>query len=179
MGQLFSFTFTGSPGDHEQFGTMSAAQASFYFPGIGNHHSFNVYAGYQKQWPLRFYLPVNHIAFPRGYANFVSEEISRLSANYAFPFLYPEWSLGWLLYIKRLKANLFCDMGYGKNVQEIKNGVRELYTGRYTSAGIEIFADLHLFRIIFPLQAGFRYSYLPMDQAHDIELLFSVNTDIF
>jgi hypothetical protein len=178
-GQFFTFTFTGSPGDEEQFGKMGAAQASLYFPGIGIHHSFNIYAGYQKQWPRHFYLPVNNIVFPRGYVSYVSEEITRFSANYSFPFLYPERSLSWLLYIKRLKANLFFDLSYGKNIQKIRNGLREPYTGRFSSTGIEIFMDLHLFRIIFPLQAGFRYSYLPMERSHDVELLFSVNTNVF
>ncbi len=178
-GQLFSFTFTGSPGDDDQFGKMSAAQVSLYFPGIRNHHSFNVYAGWQKQWLGKYYLPLNNIAFPRGYTSYASEEFTRFSANYTFPFLYPECSLSWLLYIKRLKANLFCDLSTGKNIQEIKNGERVPYTGEYASTGIEIFMDLHLFRIIFPLQAGIRYSYLPMDRLHDVELLFSVNTNIF
>ena len=178
-GQFFSFTYTGSPADDEQFGRMSAVQASFYFPGFVNHHSFHISTGYQKQWPQHFYIPENNVAFPRGYTAYVSEEIARFSANYAFPFLYPETSLSWLLYIKRLKANLFYDMGYGKNIQKIQDGAIEPFTGRFSSTGIEIYMDLHLFRIIFPLQAGFRYSYLITERSHGVELLFSVNTRIF
>jgi hypothetical protein len=178
-GQFFSFSLTGSPGDDGQFGKLASAQLSLFFPGIGNHHSVNVVAGYQKQWPGHYYLPVNNIAFPRGYTSYPGEEFTRFSANYSFPFLYPECSLSWLLYIKRLKANLFYDLSYGKNIQEIKSGQRESYTGKYNSMGVEIYLDLHLLRIIFPLQAGFRYSYLPMSRAHDVELLFSVNTNLF
>jgi hypothetical protein len=178
-GQFFSFSLTGSPGDDRQFGKLASAQLSLFFPGIGNHHSVNVVAGYQKQWPGHYYLPVNNIAFPRGYTSYPGEEFTRFSANYSFPFLYPECSLSWLLYIKRLKANLFYDLSYGKNIQEIKSGQRESYTGKYNSMGVEIYLDLHLLRIIFPLQAGFRYSYLPMSRAHDVELLFSVNTNLF
>jgi hypothetical protein len=178
-GQLFSFIFTGSPGDDKQFGRMSALQATFYFPGIVNHHSFNIYAGIQKQWPGQFYIPINNIEFPRGYTSYVSEEITRFSANYSFPILYPECSLSWLLYIKRLKANMFYDIGYGKNMQRIQDGVRKPYTGNLSSTGVEVYVDLHVFRIIFPLQVGFRYSYLVTDRSHDVELLFSVNTNIF
>jgi hypothetical protein len=178
-GQFFSFTFTGSPGDEDQFGKMSTVQASLYFPGFVNHHSFNIYAGYQKQWLRHFYIPINNIAFPRGYTSYVSEEIARFSANYSLPVLYPECSLSWLLYIKRLKANMFYDMGYGKNIQIIQHGARNPYTGRFSSTGAEVVADLNLFRIIFPLQVGFRYSYLLTNRTHDVELIFSVNTSIF
>jgi hypothetical protein len=178
-GQYFSFSFTGSPGDEDQFGKMGSAQASFYFPGIVNHHSFNIIVGYQKQWPLHFYLPVNNIPFPRGFKNFVSEEFSRFSVNYSFPFFYPEYSLSWFLYVQRLKANFFYDFSYGEKIQTIKNGILTPYTGKYSSTGIELYMDFHLFRTLFPLQAGIRYSYMPGSGTHDIELLFSVNTNVF
>jgi hypothetical protein len=178
-GQLLSLSFTDTPSDNEQFGKLWSTQVDFYFPGMFNHHSLRLNAGYQKQWQQKFYLPVSRIAFPRGYTNYISKEFFKLSANYSFPFLYPDYSLSWLLYIKRMTANLFYDTSYGTNIQEITEGERKPYTGIYNSTGIEIFMDVHLVRVIFPFQVGLRYTYLPVRNSHDFELLFSVNTDIF
>ena len=178
-GQFLSLTFTDTPSDDEQFGKLWSSQADFYFPGIANHHSLRLNAGYQKQWQQHYYLPINRITFPRGYPNYIAEEFMKVSANYSFPFLYPEYSLTWLLYIKRMTANIFYDMSYGYNIQEIEDGERNPYTGIYNAAGIELFMDIHLLRILFPFQVGIRYSYLPEKNSHDFELLISIDTDIF
>ena len=178
-GQFISLTYTDTPSDNEQFGSLWSARADFYFPGILKHHSLRFNAGYQRQTLQRFYLPINRISFPRGYPNTMAEEFMKAGIDYAFPFLYPDFSLSWLLYIKRLTANIFFDLSYGTNIQEIKNDTRESYSGVYDAAGIELFADIHLFRIMFPIRAGIRYSYLPMMNAHDIQWLFTVDTNIF
>lgn len=178
-GQFLILTYTDTPFDDKQYGKLASAQADFYFPGIFNHHSFRLSTGYQKQWLQFFYLPINRIAFPRGYSAYAAEEFMKASANYSFPFLYPESSLSWFLYLKRMTSNFFCDISYGKNIQEISNGVRKSHTGIYNSIGIEMFLDIHAFRIMFPLQVGLRYSYLPARNSHDVEFMFSVNTDIF
>ncbi|MBN2273228.1 MAG: hypothetical protein JXR41_02045 [Bacteroidales bacterium] len=178
-GQFFSLTFTETPVDKGQFGKLLSAQFDFYFPGFMNHHSFRFNMGYQKQFHQHFYLPLNRLAFPRGYESTVAEEFMKASANYSFPFVYPDFSLSWFLYIKRMTANVFYDMSYGKNIQETADGERRPYTGIYNAAGLELFMDMHLLRIMFPFRAGLRYSYLPVRNSHDVELLFSVDTDIF
>jgi hypothetical protein len=88
------------------------------------------------------------------------------SLNYKFPFAYPDLSLGPVVYLKRLKANLFVDGGFGKN-DDVKKKLQSL--------GIEITSDLHLLRFIFPLDIGFRYGYRPAEKDFFLNLLFSVN----
>ncbi len=178
-GQFLSLTYTGTPSDEGQFGNLWTARADLYFPGILKHHSLRFGAGYQRQLLQQFYLPVIRISFPRGYRNYFAEEFMKVSANYAFPLLYPDFSLSWLLYIKRMSANLFYDLSYGVNIQEVEEDRRESYTGMYHSTGVELLADINLLRIVFPFRAGIRYSYLPMLNTHHVEMLFTIDTDIF
>jgi hypothetical protein len=168
-GQFLSLTYTDTPSDDEQLGKLWSAKVDLYFPGLLNHHSLR----------LEPYLPINRIAFPRGYVNYIAEEFMKVSANYSFPLIYPDFSLSWLLYIKRMTVNLFYDTSYGVNILEVEDGNGDSYTGIYNSTGMEFFADLHLFRIMFPIRAGIRYSYLPVRNSHDVEFLFTIDTDIF
>lgn len=178
-GQFLTLTYTDTPTDDGQFGRLWSARADLYFPGILNHHSMRFHAGYQRQMPEQFYLPVNRISFPRGYPAYIAEEFMKVSADYSFPFLYPDLSLSWLLYLKRLSANLFFDASYGTRIQEIRDGARSVYTGTYNAAGIELFADVNLLRIMFPIRIGLRYTYLSLPGTYDLEFLFSVDTHIF
>ena len=172
-GQYLSITYTITPGDPGQLGSLFSIAGGLYLPGIANHHHLLFKGGYQKQNPQIFYLPINRITFPRGYPNAVSGEISSFSADYAFPVAYPDLSLGPVLYLKRLRADLFHDWSYGKNIFE-GNGRR--YTGSYRSTGVEILADFHIGRIIFPISAGLRVGYLHERSRYFTAFLVNIQT---
>jgi len=155
-GQYLSVSGTLSPGDPDLLGSMIAFQGGLYLPGIGRHHHFLLKGGYQKQFPGRYFLPINRISFPRGYPSGVSGEMSVFSADYAFPLTYPDLAMGPVIYLKRLRTDVFHDMGYGNNVIE-DAGTR--YTGSYNSTGLEVVADFHLGKIVFPISAGIRIGY--------------------
>jgi hypothetical protein len=60
--------------------------------------------------------------------------------NYRFPVFYPDWELGPLAYIKRVKAGFFSDfqnLGHGNNLAP-------------KSYGAEIRTDLNLLRFYLP-----------------------------
>ena len=44
-------------------------RAELYLPGIGAHHHLLLKGGWQKQNPGLYYLSINRIDFPRGYAS--------------------------------------------------------------------------------------------------------------
>ena len=71
--------------------------------------------------------------------------LTKLSGTYGVPLLYPDWSVGQLLYIKRIAANAFYD--YGKVGPTL-----------YRSTGAELVFDVNIFH--FPgIRVGVREAY--------------------
>jgi hypothetical protein len=155
-GQSMMGSYTRSFEDKALFGDLFSIKGSAYFPGFFKHHSFIAHAGYQIQHPKFFYLPFNRMNFPRGYSSAVSREISEIGFNYAFPVAYPAWDLGPVFYIKRIRANLFYDWLHALDLRGSYRSGSEGYTGMLYSYGVELLADFHAFRILFPVSAGLR-----------------------
>jgi hypothetical protein len=176
-GQAVYFTYTHSP-SNKLFGSLFSVSSKLYFPGLFPHHSFRIYGGMQKQYPKMFIYYINRVLLPRGYPNYYSEKSWKLTLDYSFPLAYPEISLGPVVYVKRIKMNLFLDHAYGYNVRHNAESAEDLYTGWYNSLGIELTSDLNVLRFIFPFNAGIRCSYLPLKSSFSAEFLLSVNTSL-
>jgi hypothetical protein len=69
--------------------------------------------------------------------------------NYRFPLLYPDLNIFEYLYIKRIKLNLFYQYSAYKN-----NGMQF----DLQATGADLSADMHIFRFVFPVDIGIRYS---------------------
>ncbi len=171
LGGYISSSYTNTPGDEGQLGSMFSIQGRIYLPGIGTHHHLLLKGGWQKQNPGLYYLSINRLDFPRGYASAISAEMKTFSADYALPLAYPDWSSEPVIYLKRIRADVFYDWSYGKDILEGKD---ERYTGTYQSAGGELLADFHAGRIIFPLSAGVRMGYLFNTDRMFTEFLFQI-----
>ena len=79
----------------------------------------------------------------------------RLSANYHFPLIYPDWGFGNILYLQRIRANAFYD--FTKVYSRDKTQTRD-----QRSVGGEVFVDTKWWNQ-YPLTFGFRISRL-LDQ---------------
>ncbi|HJZ40886.1 MAG TPA: hypothetical protein VJ203_11005 [Bacteroidales bacterium] len=178
-GQSLTAVYTQTPADHSLLGNMFFLEAGLFFPGLYKHHHLYLRGGYQHQQVNNYFLPINRISFPRGFESNVSESFACLAANYAFPVICPDWSLGPFIYLKRLRMNLFHDWSYGSSVVEITGAGSTLFTGNYWSYGTEIVADLHFIRFIFPLSAGVRVGYKPGRKEMFSELMLSIHTGVF
>lgn len=178
-GQSLAVTYTQTPADHDLFGSLASVQAVTYFPGLIRHHHLFCIAGFQLQDPGTYLLPINRVAFPRGYSDEVSRKFTSLLWNYSFPVVYPDWALGPVIYLKRIRANLFYDWSYGTELVKAHEAGMERYTGTYQSFGAEILADMHVIRIIFPLSIGIRMGYIPGEKQFFNGLMFRMNTGIF
>ncbi len=176
-GGYMSATLTSTPADPGQFGSVFSLSAGAYIPGVVPHHHLVFRVGYQKQITdnAKFYLNINRISFPRGYPSAISSEFSALSADYAFPVVYPDLALGPVIYLKRLRADLFHDRSYGTDMRV--NGQR--LTGGYSSSGVELLADFHAARIIFPVSAGVRLGYRHTEKDVFAEFLLNIQSNIF
>jgi len=176
-GQSVAATYSATLSDKDPFGYLYSAQVSLFFPGIARHHHFYLIAGHQLQEPERYYLPYARVNFPRGYPERISGEFTSMLLNYSFPVVYPDLSLGPVIYLKRIRTNLFYDIGYGSKVVEYRPGP-VVTSGWYNSVGSEIMADFHAFRFIFPVAAGVRLGYRRDQTRPFAELLVRINTSL-
>jgi hypothetical protein len=175
LGISMSARCTHTPFENVQLGSMWYVRGRVYLPGLFNHHSLQLAAGYQKQTPLT-YLYSSQLAFPRGYATATTYELKTFSADYSLPLAYPDFQLGPVLYVKRLRANFFAD--YALNSYQYYNKTsKKVYwqTDNPTSTGLDITIDFHALRIMFPMSAGVRMIYFPQSETYTSQLLFSIN----
>jgi hypothetical protein len=171
VGGYISASYTITPGDEGQLGSMFSVLGGVYLPGIGAHHHLLLKGGWQKQIPGQYYLSINRIDFPRGYVSTISGEMKTFSADYAMPLVYPDWALEPVFYLKRIRADFFYDWSNGTDILEGKD---KYYSGTYQSAGIELMADFHVGRTIFPFAAGLRTGYLFNTDKVFTEFLFVI-----
>jgi hypothetical protein len=163
-GQTARVSYSHTPGKRDYDGCMLSADVAFFFPAILRQHSLRIAGVYERQEPLNYRFE-SEIPFPRGYDYVYHDNIYKLSADYAFPLVYPDFDLGPFLYLKRVKGKLFYDGGIGRDNSD--NTV-------YNSIGGELSADFHLFSVLlFPLDLGARYSYRFRDNEHRVEPIFS------
>ena len=164
-GQYFTTTFRHSPFGKNDYGSIVSAGTRFYFPGLMLHHGLRVDVNLQVKDPGQ-YAYSNQIVMPRGYIYVNANKLTCFALNYKFPFAYPDFSFGPLVYLKRLKANLFYDGGIATT-----HGQSQILR----STGVEITSDLHLLRFIFPIDIGFRFGYRPIEKQYFSDFLFSIN----
>jgi hypothetical protein len=100
--------------------------------------------------------------FPRGQVVYQVRNTYNVKIDYAFPVSYPDYHLSWLIYIKRIKADLFFDAGTG--IYE-KNW--------FMSTGLDLTLDYHLLRSGIALESGIRMMYFPTMRNVGAEFLFS------
>ena len=164
-GQQFTLNFRHTPFDSDTTNSIFAAEGLFYLPGIARHHGIKIYGGYQYRY-YNYYAYSDLIRIPRGYSGISSNDAFSGSVSYALPVCYPDWKVGPVFYLKRIRAAGFYDM------------MVDFDTSPYTylqSCGLDLTFEFHLFRLFVPLEAGLRSIYLPGDGRFVFEFLYSVN----
>jgi len=138
-----------------------------YLPGLFKHHNFRIdilYKGQEKNT-----LTINSPgSLPRG----IEKDFLRIlrgSAEYTFPLIYPDLSIGPAAYIKRIHTTLYYDIARIKyyNPDERPSVIRDEY---FSSFGFILFAEIHFLRFFIPLKPGIRFSYLPGQKNFDLGL---------
>jgi len=177
-GQVVDFRFIHAPWSADNIGTEFAAQGIIYLPGFFRHHTLKINGGYLKQ-NIKKYVLNNLVNMPRGYETYRSEQFLKLTADYVFPIIYPDLRIWHLLYIKRIKASLFYDYGFGKNVFISGNNGTVKEDRFFRSFGVELTSDFHFMQILFPFDAGIRYNYLTDESKSKVEFIFSIDLSRF
>jgi hypothetical protein len=168
-GQNIFVNLRSFPLTNKLSGEFFTLQSIFFFPGLARNHSFQASFNYQHAngvYELNIDIPrisgYNHIPPAAGLRN-------TLLLDYRFPLFYPDWEIGPLAYIKRLKGGFFADF---ENV-----GKGNAFAPR--TYGAELRADVNFLRFYLPgfdvsgklilvnekpgqnpiLEAGITYSY--------------------
>jgi hypothetical protein len=157
-GQQAFINAYATPYGGDYSGSQLSAYGILYFPGAVKHHSLWGYGAYQfteiqeaRGEGLNNYFFRNRIPLPRGLSVSRFEHFYTLSANYAMPLWYPDIAIGPLLNIQRFRTNLFYDYGYGQSPQFD-------FAQRYSSAGVELKADLNIMRFFPQFDIGIRFT---------------------
>ncbi len=174
-GGTFSAGYYHAPFNHQVFGAVASGGLTVYLPGPLKHQSFRLTMVHQKQYPVDMSHPafINLISPPRGIHGVFGEVLTRYSADWVFPVLYPDLEIGSLLYLKRIRGALWTDYMTGKNV--IVRTPNPHYEDRvYQTAGVDLVVDVNILRIPFPLSLGGRLIYEPATGNVGLEGIFSV-----
>jgi hypothetical protein len=166
-GQLLQLNYSFTPFEADTGSSIFAANGLLYFPGIFRHHGFRLYGGYQQRH-VELYRYGNLVNFPRGYTGIYADKAVSGNINYLFPIFYPEWRLGPVIYMKRLKGAVFYD--------HMVSFDRSPYQ-HYQSIGLDLTLDFHLFRFFVPFEMGVRTVYRVNDRAVGFEFLYRLDLD--
>ena len=127
------------------------------FPGLSKNHSLRGKFRYEKQKHVNYSFRRN-IDFVYGYKNsFLFSEFSGWGVEYENPLVYPEFGLGPLFYIQRIRLISFINSG---NVVGLVNSSLGEVKETPLSFGVEIKFDINLFRQSSIFDLGIRYSYV-------------------
>jgi Tol biopolymer transport system component len=146
-------------------GDISYGAAIFFLPGIAKHHSLRFYAGMQNRTIREAYFS-DRIRFARGYESQANDRLRTYSASYSLPLGYPDIAKGSIIYVKRIKTNLFAD------ISEVSYRNNKQF---YSSFGIDMLFDVHLLRMPMPFEFGVRSMYVEELKTLVYELLWGVD----
>ncbi len=125
---------------------------SIYLPGILSNHNVLLTGSFQQRDTLAQVGFSNQFAYSRGYEGRYFSRMWRLSANYHFPLVYPDWGFGNILYLRQIRANAFYD--FTKVYSLNKSMTRD-----QCSVGAELFFDTKWWNE-YPVTFGIRVSRL-------------------
>jgi hypothetical protein len=176
--QVMQLNYRHTPFGDSKLGETWSAETYLYFPGLVKHHGIKLYGGYQNRssYKSRF---SNMIKSPRGMSDIYGEDIYTTGIDYALPLFYPDWNMGPLVYLKRVKMNAFFDYGYQKGKISDKNQNLFSYKDAFTSFGAELSSDLHVLRFSAPLNLGIRLGYEDQTGSMFANFLISFNLSAF
>lgn len=128
------------------------ASGSLFLPGLSHTHSLVLTAAFHSRDTMQQYIFSNNFPFARGYSAIDFPRMWKFGVNYHFPLLYPDKGLGNLVYLLRVRSNLFFDYTIGRSL-------RLATDYPFRTVGAELFLDTRWWNQQ-PVSFGIRYSRL-------------------
>ena len=180
-GQQIDLIYRHTPLAGNSLGTIAGIQSVLYFPGLSKNNGIKIYQGYQQKSFTQRSSFSNFVHFPRGFQSINNNKLYSIAADYVMPLVYPDVSIGKLVYVKRIKSSLFYD--YASLSVPIVDANHRIIPNHHqiemNSLGIELTSDLHILRFFAPLEMGVRSIYLPGSGTFRFDLLFSIDFNGF
>ncbi len=140
-------------------------------PGLvrGNGLMLRLTYQYQDVDDKHLYLPTKIINEPRGYGYLYStRQLMGLQADYSFSMFHPDFSIGPVLYIQRVRSNIFYD--HFRNQANLSSPWR-----KQRSLGADLIMDCNILQANFPISLGARVT-KPLDYGNiTLETLFTIS----
>ena len=136
-------------------GNQSSATANVYFPGIAANHSIVINGAFLRHDSLREINFSSGFPFSRGYEAYNYYRMAKWGVNYHFPLCYPDVGFANIIYLLRLRGNVFYDDTQVKDFNRAGEKMRQ----KFRSAGLEIYADTKWWNQA-AISVGLRYSRL-------------------
>lgn len=133
----------------EAYARQLHVDSEWTFGGFSSNHNFIVQATYMNDEGERYRFSDNFL-YSRGYDVPRRDEIWKFSANYHMPLAYPDWGIWGIIYLYRLRSNVFFD--YSKAITPDQSEY-------YNSTGLEMVFDTRLLNY-YEISVGVRYAYL-------------------
>jgi hypothetical protein len=149
-------------------GAQWGSTLTAFLPGLGKHHSLRVRGAYQTQWgttdALRPYRFGASVLYPRGTPYVGFDKLWVFGGDYRFPIADLHLSLTKLIYIQRIKGNLFTDYAYGTSrIPQVdrQNVVRAIvpFQSYDWTLGGDLSFVFNPLRLRTPLELGIRAGY--------------------
>lgn len=183
MAQVVDLGFNVYPLDRKIYGYDIILRTAVYLPGFFRNNGIKL--RYETEFQvIEKLLTMNRVNFPRGYKNIISEELEFYSVDYVTPLLYPDFNIGSLLYLKRIRAGLFYDYANGTGNYYLKNNNGSLYVDSFhdysesfSSFGAQLIADFHVSRLPYMVSTGIQAAWTRGEKKPVLEMIFTV--DIF
>lgn len=170
-GYQFRLQYLNSPFNSENYGSLYAARLTTYWPGLLRNQGLMLRFGYQYQDldGKALYLPKQLLDDTRGYDYlYQTRQQWAFKADYAFSILSPDLSIGPLIYIRRLRANLFYDLTRNQANKQSQWTTQSSY-------GTDLIFDWNLLRMTYPLTTGVRLIQPINYGKFQAEMLFSIS----
>ncbi len=180
--QVVDFNYSFYPFDKDIYGSFITLRTAAYFPGFFKNHGIRLRYEIDKQ-NLEQLLRWNRINHPRSYKNIASERINSFSVDYTAPLFYPDFNLLSLLYLTRIRADVFYDYASGTgNYYPRYNDAGSLVgydhhdkTESFTSYGVELLADFHVLRLPYMVSAGVQAAWQKGVRSPFFEAIFNID----
>lgn len=136
-------------------GFQFVANGNLYFPGFLKNHSILLNGAYLRKDSIGQINFSSGFPFSRGYSSINLYEMYKWGVNYQLPLFYPDAGFGNIVYLLRVRANLFYDDTRANDFYT--NGNK--FAASFRSTGAEIYFDTKWWNEA-NISIGVRYSYL-------------------
>ncbi|MGH2566596.1 MAG: hypothetical protein ACRDE5_18900, partial [Ginsengibacter sp.] len=137
------------------YGFQFVTTGNVYFPGFLKTHSIVLNGAYLRKDSLGEISFSSGFPFSRGYSSINLYEMYKWGVNYSLPLVYPDAGFGNIVYLLRVRANLFYDHTRAKDFYS--NGNK--FSALFRSTGAELYFDSKWWNEA-SITIGLRYSRL-------------------